>query len=55
LWSPKGTHSWFGVSLKEFGDFAEANGRSVPKGDGVSSFLQTRLAAALWEHPRRVV
>jgi hypothetical protein len=27
LWSPKGGHDWYGVSLAAFADFMEANGK----------------------------
>jgi hypothetical protein len=31
LWSPKGEHSWYGVTLKQFGDYATANGKKQKK------------------------
>lgn len=31
LWSPKGKHSWFGVSVEQFAEFAEANGKKQKK------------------------
>jgi hypothetical protein len=31
LWSPKGEHSWYGVTLKQFADFAQASGKKQKK------------------------
>lgn len=31
LWGPKGQHSWYTLTLKQFGDFAEANGKKSKK------------------------
>ena len=31
LWSPVNGHDWYGVSLKKFGEFLEANGTKQKK------------------------
>lgn len=31
LWSPKGGHSWYGVTLQKFAEFAEQNGKKQAK------------------------
>ena len=31
LWAPRGSHTWFGVDLKTFGDFMEKNGKKQRK------------------------
>jgi len=31
LWAPKGSHSWYGVSLDDFAKFALANGKKQKK------------------------
>jgi hypothetical protein len=31
LWSPKGKHDWYGVSVEQFAEFAEANGKKQKK------------------------
>ena len=31
LWSPKNGKDWYGVSLKDFGDYAAANGKKQSK------------------------
>lgn len=30
-WSPKGEHSWYGVTLAQFGEFAVKNGKKQKK------------------------
>jgi hypothetical protein len=31
LWKPRGKHSWLKVSIDEFAEYAEANGKPVKK------------------------
>jgi hypothetical protein len=31
MWSPKGEHSWYGVTMSQFGDFAVNQGKKQKK------------------------
>jgi hypothetical protein len=31
LWAPKGSHSWYRVSIEEFGEYAKNNGTQQKK------------------------
>jgi hypothetical protein len=31
LWAPRGSHQWYGLSLKEFADYMEQNGTPQSK------------------------
>jgi hypothetical protein len=31
LWAPKGSHKWYGVSLKTFAEYMEQNGKEQGK------------------------